>query len=162
MAEWMILLVWQRLRRVERQILGMLARFQSGRLKMCSEVRLPRVSVRRPGAGLALPRRFGWLLPLVPHQAANFAGQIGTLLAEPEMAALLAAAPQARRVLGPVCRMLGVVMVPRESKRSVVLSQDRKQKTSIRPSTLFPDRRVSRMKVFWFFFTKKNRYASLL
>ena len=44
----------------------------------------------------------------MPGEAACFAGQIRTMLAEPEMAALMSASPQARRVLGPVCRMLGI------------------------------------------------------
>ena len=47
-------------------------------------------------------------MPLVPGEAACFAGQIRGLLAEPEMAGLIAASPQARRVLGPLCRMLGI------------------------------------------------------
>ncbi|MDA8250055.1 MAG: hypothetical protein M0Z28_12880, partial [Rhodospirillales bacterium] len=34
------------------------------------------------------------------------------LLAEPEMAALVAAAPQMRRLLRPLCRMLGVRLPP--------------------------------------------------
>ena len=59
-------------------------------------------------AGARLPVGFGWLLALVPQEAAGFAGQVRTLLAEPEMVALLAASPQARRVLKPLCRMLGV------------------------------------------------------
>jgi len=55
-----------------------------------------------------LPRRFGWLLPLVPCEAANRASQLRHLLGEPEMQALLGASPQARRVLAPLCRMLGI------------------------------------------------------
>lgn len=104
----LVLLVWQRVRRVDRQIRGMLARFQAGRVR---RVVGPRRGVRgRPRAVAArrLPRRFGWLLELVPGEAACFAGQVRTLIAEPEMAALLAEVPQARRVMGPLCRMLGV------------------------------------------------------
>jgi hypothetical protein len=59
-----------------------------------------------------LPVRFGWLLPLVPADAACFGGQIAAVLAEPEMVALLEASPQARRVLRPLCRMLAVEMRP--------------------------------------------------
>jgi hypothetical protein len=55
-----------------------------------------------------LPRRFGWLCPLVPGEAACFAGQMRVLLAEPEMQTLLAACPQAVRVLRPLCVMLGI------------------------------------------------------
>jgi hypothetical protein len=63
-----------------------------------------------------LPRRFAWLLALVPCDAAAYASQLRVLLAEPEMMALLAASAQARRVLAPLCRMLGIeasVLAPR-------------------------------------------------
>lgn len=107
MATVMIVLVWGRIKRVQVRLQALLLRFQQGRLRVggpggrgCSGP--------RGGGGVALPRRFGWLLPLVPFEAACFAGQIRAVLAEPEMVALLAAAPQARRVLGPVCRMLGI------------------------------------------------------
>lgn len=55
----------------------------------------------------ALPRRVAWLLRLVPESAAG-ASQLQHLLAGPEMAALVAAAPQTGRVPRPLCRMLGV------------------------------------------------------
>lgn len=55
----------------------------------------------------ALPRRVAWLLRLVPETAAG-ASQLQNLLAGPEMAALVAAAPQTGRVLRPLCRILGV------------------------------------------------------
>jgi len=55
----------------------------------------------------ALPRRVAWLLRLVPETAAG-ASQLQHLLAGPEMAALVAAAPHTGRVLRPLCRMLGV------------------------------------------------------
>jgi hypothetical protein len=42
------------------------------------------------------------------HRAAGYGSQIEAILAEPEMAALLAASSEARRVLRPICRMLGV------------------------------------------------------
>lgn len=55
-----------------------------------------------------MPRRFAWLYPLVPADAACYAGYMRVVLAEPEMQALLAACPQAVRALGPLCRMLGI------------------------------------------------------
>jgi hypothetical protein len=110
-----ILLVWRRLRRIEGRIQGLLARFRAGRLWVRT---VPRVGGRGGVGGcgaVVLPRGFGWLLPMVPQEAACFAGQMRGVLAEPEMVALLAAAPQARRVLAPLCRMLGIeaaVLVP--------------------------------------------------
>ncbi len=104
----MILLVWRRLRRIEGQIRGLLARFRAGRLWV-RRVSPGGVRGAHGGSGPALlPRGFGWLLALVPQEAACFAGQMRGVLAEPEMVALLAAAPQARRVLAPLCRMLGI------------------------------------------------------
>ncbi len=108
MAAAMIVLVWQRLQRIEGRIGRMLARFRAGRLVVRGEVAGRVAGVRTGGGSAGLPRGFAWLVQLIPHQAANFAGQIGAVLAEPEMVALLAAAPQARRVLAPLCRMLGI------------------------------------------------------
>ncbi len=45
---------------------------------------------------------------MMPGEAACFGSQLRTLLAEPEMAALVRDVAQARRILGPMCRMLGV------------------------------------------------------
>ena len=109
MAAWMIVLVWGRVKRIERRVLGLLARFRAGRLWV-------RVAVVRSGGGEGrcragvqrLPRRFGWLVAMVPSEAASLAGQVRAVLAEPEMVGLLAASAQARRVLGPLCRMLGI------------------------------------------------------
>jgi hypothetical protein len=39
---------------------------------------------------------------------AVYAGQVQTFLADPEAAALLEAAPQAGRILRPLCRMLAI------------------------------------------------------
>jgi len=108
MSAAMIVLVWQRVRRVEREIAGLMARFRAGRLRVLVAPRVGRAGLARRVVGSWLPRRFGWLLPLVPAEAAGYAGQVRAVLAEPEMMALLAAAPQARRVLRPLCRMLGI------------------------------------------------------
>jgi hypothetical protein len=62
-----------------------------------------------PGrGGGALPIRFGWLMGVMPYEAAGYAGQLRTVLAEPEMVVLLRDVAGARRILGPLCRMLGV------------------------------------------------------
>ncbi len=112
MATTMILLVWGRVRRVERQLQDLLARFAQGRLVVRTSLRMGGCGGSRRGIPNRLPRGFGWLLPLVPYQAAGFASQLQGVLAEPEMVALLAAAPQARRVMAPLCRMLGIALAP--------------------------------------------------
>jgi hypothetical protein len=110
MTAALILLVWRRVKRTEGEITRLLARFAAGRLRVRTA---PRVGLGGGGGGVTpasgrLPVRFGWLLPLVPCQAAGFASQIRATLAEPEMVALLQVSPQARRVLRPLCRMLAI------------------------------------------------------
>jgi hypothetical protein len=102
----LIVLICSRLRR-------MAARFaaHAARAGTPSRPRRNRGAARpRPAAApkpAALPRRIAWLVRLVPETAAG-ASQLQHLLAGPEMAALVAAAPQTGRVLRPLCRMLGV------------------------------------------------------
>ena len=108
----MIVLVWTRVRRTELQFLALVERVRSGRFRggwvregvaSCGEPRWP-VALKRD----RLPLRFGWLMEMMPYEAAGYGSQLRTVLAEPDMAALVRDVPQARRILGPVCRMLGV------------------------------------------------------
>ena len=112
MAVELIRLVWTRVRRAEGEIQRLLALFQAGRLQVRTGVICGRTGGRtgggRAGASSGMPRGVAWLLPMVPSEAACYAGQMSCLLAEPEMVALLVASPQARRVLAPLCRMLGI------------------------------------------------------
>jgi hypothetical protein len=57
------------------------------------------------------PRRFAWLLRLAP-EVAPIAAQLRHLLTEPDMAVLLAAIPELRRTLRPLCQMLGIRPAP--------------------------------------------------
>jgi hypothetical protein len=100
-------LVVGRIKRVQARLIALEARFSAG-LLLAPRLRPGRagaVTSRRPGG---LPRRFGWLCEMVPGEAACFAGQLRVVLAEPGMVALLAASPQAVRMLRPVCRMLAI------------------------------------------------------
>ena len=54
-----------------------------------------------------LPRRFGWLIPLVPGAAIS-ASQLRYLLSQPDITALLDATPQLQKLLRPLCWMLGI------------------------------------------------------
>ena len=56
------------------------------------------------------PARFGWLVWLRGWQAAGRGSQLRATLERPEMVALLMAAPQAARILRPLCWMLAVDM----------------------------------------------------
>jgi len=67
-----------------------------------------RVGGGRAGAGRVWPGAFFWLVRAAGWEAAGFAGQVRVILEQPDMIALLRAAPQAGRLLVPVCRMLGL------------------------------------------------------
>ena len=92
------------LRRIER----LLVRFRAGLLRPWA----PRAAASGPRAAreppILMPRKFGWLLAAGKHHAAYFHLQFQDVLNTPEMTALLAASPQARRILRPLCRALAV------------------------------------------------------
>jgi hypothetical protein len=132
----MILLVCRRVRRIEGQVLRLLARFRAGTLRVGPEVgrvagRAPTAPVRR--AAMRLPLGFGWLLPLVPCEAANFASQVRLALVEPELAALLAASPRARAVLAPLCRMLAIEPAVLAGDASLVEAGSEEALLEVRP-----------------------------
>ena len=107
----LIILICSRLRRIAARFAGIAARLQSGRLRRRSasppRPAQPATRPNRPDRKRPLPHGFAWLVRLVPQAAAG-ASQLQYLLAEPDMAALIAAAPQAGRSLRALCWMLGV------------------------------------------------------
>jgi hypothetical protein len=90
--------------RIER----LLARFRAGRLWRSVKVG-PRGSGCRKSSA-RLPRRFGWLVTMAGSEAACYGLQLQIVLNAPEMAELLAASPQAGRILRPLCRALALVL----------------------------------------------------
>ena len=105
----MVVLVCNRIRRVERRVLKLLALFLAGTLpaETAPRPRTRKQAAREPGPATdRIPRGYGWLIRMVPYIAAGYAGQLRLALADPQMMALLAASPKARRALAPVCRML--------------------------------------------------------
>ncbi len=108
--EALVHLVHRRLGEIVRRIEGMVARFQAGRLRQVG-VRVAGEPVRRKRveAGVRLwPCRFAWLVREAGWEAAGFGCQLRAVLETPEMVAFLAACPQAKRVLMPVCRALAI------------------------------------------------------
>eukprot|EP01037_Dinobryon_pediforme_P005499 gene5499-5554_t len=105
-----------RIRRAENLLIALMERVQDGRQRGGWQRRSPegvavdRVAAREPRVFVRMPRRFGWLVGLVGHEAAGRGSQLAFLLNEPEMRALMIEVPQARRILAPVCRMLGVAV----------------------------------------------------
>ena len=104
-------LLYGRIGGIAGRIERMLTRFRAGRLwRATHRARAQGRCGHMAGRGPALPRRFGWLVRAGGHQAASFGTQLQAVLNAPEMAELLAASAQARRILRPLCRALAVDM----------------------------------------------------
>ena len=101
----LVLLICPYLRRLARRFETIVARVRSG---APAPLTRPRTAPRRAGVrGPRLPGRYAWLVKLSPECAA-LGGQLRHLLAQPEMAALLEAAPGAGRILRPLCLAMGI------------------------------------------------------
>ena len=107
-----IILIWGHLRRRASRIFRLAARLAAGTKPASPRIQPARPT--RPKPPQRLPRGFAWLVRLVPETASG-AAQLQHLLAEPEMAPLLAS-PQMGRLLRPLCRMLGVTPPPEIAK----------------------------------------------
>ena len=128
----LILLIWTRLKRMAGRITRLAARVAAGPLPP------PRRRPARPCRTVSpqchrLPRRFAWLVRVVPA-AAFGAGQLQALLAEPEMQTLIATAPQIGRTLRPLCRMLGVRLPPILQKPRPLPTMPRRAEAGRRPA----------------------------
>ena len=111
----LMLLLWSRLRRTAERFARLAEKVRAGALPPPRRrLRSPRPAQPPPPL---LPRGFAWLVRRLP-QAASAASQLQHLLADPAMADLLAAAPQAGRLLRPLCQMLGVRPPPARSLSS--------------------------------------------
>jgi len=111
LSQPLINLIITRIRDAKQAFARLAARIQAGtyapRRRSATPPRRPAVQKPRPPPN-PLARKFGWLPPLVPG-AVVFGGQLDSLLRDPEMAALLAAAPVSlRRPLRSLCWMLRV------------------------------------------------------
>jgi hypothetical protein len=112
----LIALIWTRLRRRGARFAALLARFRAGTLPAPRPLRrrAPRVPSDRPPY-VRLPRRPGWLLRMMAPArlpVAPYATYLRQLLDDPEIAALLAAAPQAARLLRPLLTALSTDPLP--------------------------------------------------
>ncbi len=106
------LLLYQQIAVIGRLMAGLLARHRRGIVwRRAGTAALPRASVTVTGRARRVPvwpTRFGWLLRAGAHEAAGLSAQLRFVLEQPEMVALLQAAPQAGRVLRPLCRALAI------------------------------------------------------
>ena len=107
----LIILICARLRRIAGRHAGIAARLQAGKLRRRAEKRrrpaMPATLPARPRRPRPLPAGFAWLVRMV-QETAGGASQLRHLLAQPEMAEFIAAAPQSARPLRSLCWMLGI------------------------------------------------------
>jgi hypothetical protein len=80
--------------------------------------------MRRVPGWSVLPRRFGWLRALLRPEAQGPMVGSHYLLQQPEMKAIMAAAPQVGRILRPFCHLLGI-----ETPAELVLPKRRRVRT---------------------------------
>jgi len=113
LSQALAMLVYHRLGDICGKMERLSQRFQAGRLRLgatrgvASGSGVPDRRERAVG-GLRFPGRLGWLVRAASYHAAGYGSQLRTILGEPEMVELLLAAPQAARILRPLCRMLAV------------------------------------------------------
>jgi hypothetical protein len=101
-------LLWNRLQRLADRFAALHARWQANTLparRTRPAGRAPARARRQPA--LRLSRAFGWVNRHIPESAPP-TGMLADLLRDPETRALVAAAPQAGRLLRPLCQALGV------------------------------------------------------
>ena len=113
----LVLLIWTRLGRIAEKFAVLAERIQAGKLPASAPVRTRAVSApASPRPARPKPEHetgFAWLIRLGGHHAAGRASQLQYLLSDPEMVALISAAPQQMgRLLRPLCWMLGIKPAP--------------------------------------------------
>lgn len=110
LSQALMLLLYRRLSGIYGQMERLASRFAAGRLwRGRTGPRGPRVVAHAAAPAARIwPGRFGWLVRAASFEAAGYGSQLRAVLGTPEMVALLVAAPQAARILRPVCRMLAV------------------------------------------------------
>ena len=115
----LLVAVWGRIGRMHTRLERLIALWRAGMLPKARKSRAgeTRVGVRPTSV---LPRVPGWLVVAV-REAGTFGARLEYLLSQEECEAFLAAVPQARRILRPLCRMLGVgVKAPKARKNRPV------------------------------------------
>jgi hypothetical protein len=115
----LIVPLWKHLTRATRRLDRAFARLAAG---FSSRPRAAKPHPGGPHRRSAFPTRRGWLVAALGPEAAAYASQIESLLAEPAAAAALAGSLAARRTLAPIRRMLGLAA-----------SRPRKRRPRVRP-----------------------------
>ena len=107
--ETLLTLAWLRIGRMSQRFQRLYHRWQAGILP---RPRPSRAGQTRPARAKTpyFPRRHAWLAANTDHHVRGHASQLAHLLARPDMEEFLRAAPQAGRILRPLCRMLGIAV----------------------------------------------------
>ena len=127
----LLVAVWGRIGRISTRLERLIALWRAGMLPKprAPHGRVPGASGGKPRS--PLPITPAWLLVAV-REAAPFAAGLEHLLSEAECEEFLAAAPQARRLLRPLCRMLGVgVPAPRAGRVRAVWQRPKSAPTPV-------------------------------
>ena len=100
--------LWTYITRTARRFTRTLDRLAAGTLRP----RTARPNRKRAAAAPRKPRGYpttrAWLRATLAHEANGYGSQLTHLLDQPETKALLQAAPQAARLLRPICHFLGI------------------------------------------------------
>jgi hypothetical protein len=135
--------IWNRVRVLGARLIALADRARAGRLPVrtgprpAAGPRAPKSAQAQCTAAASLPRDFGWIRRLLP-ETAQYAGVLRYLLRDPEVAALVEKAPAAKRILRPLCHLLGVRPLPeflrRSAGRATAASEVPKVRLGARPS----------------------------
>ncbi len=129
----LIILIWSHLGRLGREFAALAARAEAGTLRAASRRRpiAPGVGTRRAGTApvpSGVPTKFAWLGDMM-WETRIFGGYLSQMvLNDPEMAALIAACPQAGRIVRSILWMTSQSPVPailRVSRRKRVRAPPR-------------------------------------
>lgn len=107
-----LFLVWLRMANMRKRFAVLVDKLRAGTLAAPRQRQRQRSASPAPAAAPDAvklpPQSAGWLIRLLPQpwHVNYWRDPLEKLLADPEMAALLQAAPQAGRILRPLCRML--------------------------------------------------------
>ena len=112
----LLVAVWGRIGRIHTRLERLIGLWRAG---MLPKARKSRAGGTRVGVctNSELPRVPAWLLVAV-REAGPYGTRLEYLLSGEEAKAFLAACPQAGRILRPLCRMLGVGVKARRTRRS--------------------------------------------